>query len=53
MASSPKKLKIEENFTRLSKLLINKGTQALKTTLQLHFNNLSSKLSNELMILLQ
>ncbi|XP_046858517.1 uncharacterized protein LOC124451963 [Xenia sp. Carnegie-2017] len=34
MASPYKNLKIEENFTRLSKLLINKGTQALKTTLQ-------------------
>ncbi|XP_046849881.1 uncharacterized protein LOC124443403 [Xenia sp. Carnegie-2017] len=34
MASPHKNLKIEENFTRLSKLLINKGTQALKTTLQ-------------------
>ncbi|XP_046857559.1 uncharacterized protein LOC124450952 [Xenia sp. Carnegie-2017] len=34
MASPPKKLKIEENGSRLSKLLINKGTQALKTTLQ-------------------
>ncbi|XP_046857550.1 uncharacterized protein LOC124450947 [Xenia sp. Carnegie-2017] len=34
MASPPKKLKIEENGSRLSKLIINKGTQALKTTLQ-------------------
>ncbi|XP_046857733.1 uncharacterized protein LOC124451147 [Xenia sp. Carnegie-2017] len=34
MASPPKKLKTEENGSRLSKLLINKGTQALKTTLQ-------------------
>ncbi|XP_046857924.1 uncharacterized protein LOC124451358 [Xenia sp. Carnegie-2017] len=34
MASPPKKLKIEENGSRLSKLLINKGTQALKITLQ-------------------
>ncbi|XP_046857788.1 E3 ubiquitin-protein ligase DZIP3-like isoform X1 [Xenia sp. Carnegie-2017] len=34
MASPPNKLKIEENGSSLSKLLINKGTQALKTTLQ-------------------
>ncbi|XP_046857481.1 uncharacterized protein LOC124450858 [Xenia sp. Carnegie-2017] len=34
MASPHKNLKIEENGSRLSKLLINKGTQALKTTLQ-------------------
>ncbi|XP_046858540.1 uncharacterized protein LOC124451989 [Xenia sp. Carnegie-2017] len=34
MASPPKKLKIEANGSRLSKLLINKGTQALKAKFQ-------------------
>ncbi|XP_046857773.1 uncharacterized protein LOC124451192 [Xenia sp. Carnegie-2017] len=34
MASPPKKLKFEENGSRLSKLLINKGKQALTHTLQ-------------------
>ncbi|XP_046858113.1 uncharacterized protein LOC124451508 [Xenia sp. Carnegie-2017] len=48
MASPPNKLKIEENGSRLSKLLINKGTQGLKTTLQLNFNNFSSSLITEL-----
>ncbi|XP_046862680.1 uncharacterized protein LOC124456240 [Xenia sp. Carnegie-2017] len=48
MASPHKKLKIEENGSRLSKLLINKGTQALKTTLHVSVNNLSSSLTNEL-----
>ncbi|XP_046858221.1 uncharacterized protein LOC124451658 [Xenia sp. Carnegie-2017] len=48
MASPPKKLKIEANGSRLSKLLINKGTQALKTTLQFNINFRSSNLSNEL-----
>ncbi|XP_046857842.1 uncharacterized protein LOC124451264 [Xenia sp. Carnegie-2017] len=46
MASPPKKLKIEANGSRLSKLLINKGTQALKTTLHVNFR--SSNLSDEL-----
>ncbi|XP_046857783.1 E3 ubiquitin-protein ligase DZIP3-like [Xenia sp. Carnegie-2017] len=48
MASPPKKLKIEENGSRLSKLLINKGTQALKTTLQslLKPSSLASKLKD-------
>ncbi|XP_046857726.1 uncharacterized protein LOC124451141 [Xenia sp. Carnegie-2017] len=48
MASPPKKLKIEANGSRLSKLLINKGTQALKTTLQFNINFRSSNLSDEL-----
>ncbi|XP_046857557.1 uncharacterized protein LOC124450950 [Xenia sp. Carnegie-2017] len=48
MASPPDKLKIEANGSRLSKLLINKGTQALKTTLQFSFNFRSSSLINEL-----
>ncbi|XP_046858510.1 uncharacterized protein LOC124451954 [Xenia sp. Carnegie-2017] len=48
MASPPKKLKIEANGSRLSKLLINKGTQALKTTLQFIINFRSSNLIDEL-----
>ncbi|XP_046857763.1 uncharacterized protein LOC124451181 [Xenia sp. Carnegie-2017] len=48
MASPPDKLKIEANGSRLSKLLINKGTQALKTTLQFSFNFRSSSLIKEL-----
>ncbi|XP_046845960.1 uncharacterized protein LOC124439724 [Xenia sp. Carnegie-2017] len=48
MASPPKKLKIEANGSRLSKFLINKGTQALKTTLQFNINFRSSNLSDEL-----
>ncbi|XP_046857471.1 uncharacterized protein LOC124450856 [Xenia sp. Carnegie-2017] len=48
MASPPKKLKIEENGFRLSKLLINKGTQALKTTLQFIINLQSSNLKDKL-----
>ncbi|XP_046857848.1 uncharacterized protein LOC124451270 [Xenia sp. Carnegie-2017] len=48
MASPPQKLKIEANGSRLSKLLISKGTQALKTTLQFNLNFRSSKLSDEL-----
>ncbi|XP_046857738.1 uncharacterized protein LOC124451152, partial [Xenia sp. Carnegie-2017] len=48
MASPPNKLKIEANGSRLSKLLINKGTQALKTTLQFNINFRSSNLSDEL-----
>ncbi|XP_046857835.1 uncharacterized protein LOC124451253 [Xenia sp. Carnegie-2017] len=48
MASPPQKLKIEANGSRLSKLLINKGTQALKTTLQFNINFRSSNLSDEL-----
>ncbi|XP_046857812.1 uncharacterized protein LOC124451232 [Xenia sp. Carnegie-2017] len=52
MASPPNKLKIEANGSRLSKLLINKGTQALKATLQFSFNFRSSSLINELKDLL-
>ncbi|XP_046858137.1 uncharacterized protein LOC124451523 [Xenia sp. Carnegie-2017] len=48
MASPPQKLKIEANGFRLSKLLINKGTQALKITLQFNINFRSSNLSDEL-----
>ncbi|XP_046857558.1 uncharacterized protein LOC124450951 [Xenia sp. Carnegie-2017] len=48
MASPSTKLKIEINGYRLSKLLINKGTQALKTTLQFYINFRSSNLSDEL-----
>ncbi|XP_046862672.1 uncharacterized protein LOC124456232 [Xenia sp. Carnegie-2017] len=48
MASPPKKLKIEENGSRLSKLLINKGTQALKKTLQFIINLQSSNLKDKL-----
>ncbi|XP_046857320.1 uncharacterized protein LOC124450722 isoform X2 [Xenia sp. Carnegie-2017] len=48
MASAPKKLKIEANGSRLSKILVNKGTQALKTTLRFTFNFRSSSLINEL-----
>ncbi|XP_046858466.1 uncharacterized protein LOC124451913 [Xenia sp. Carnegie-2017] len=44
----PNKLKIEANGSRLSKLLINKGTQALKTTLHFNINFRSSNLSDEL-----
>ncbi|XP_046858506.1 uncharacterized protein LOC124451950 [Xenia sp. Carnegie-2017] len=48
MVSPPNKLKIEENGSRLSKLLINKGTQALKTTLQslLKSSSLAGKLKD-------
>ncbi|XP_046858509.1 uncharacterized protein LOC124451953 [Xenia sp. Carnegie-2017] len=48
MDSPPKKLKIEANGSRLSKLLINNGTQALKTTLQFNINFRSSNLRDEL-----
>ncbi|XP_046857469.1 uncharacterized protein LOC124450855 [Xenia sp. Carnegie-2017] len=48
MASSPQKLKFEANGFRLSKLLINKGTQALKTTLQIIINLQSSNLKDKL-----
>ncbi|XP_046862684.1 uncharacterized protein LOC124456244 [Xenia sp. Carnegie-2017] len=48
MASPPQKLKIEANGSRLSKILINKGTQALKTTLRFSFYFRSSSLINEL-----
>ncbi|XP_046862691.1 uncharacterized protein LOC124456247 [Xenia sp. Carnegie-2017] len=48
MASPPTKLKFEINGSRLSKLLINKGTQALKTTLQFMISFRSSNLSDEL-----
>ncbi|XP_046857782.1 uncharacterized protein LOC124451196 [Xenia sp. Carnegie-2017] len=47
MASPPKRLKIEENGS-LSKLLINKGTQALKTALQIIINLQSSNLEDKL-----
>ncbi|XP_046857322.1 uncharacterized protein LOC124450723 [Xenia sp. Carnegie-2017] len=48
MASPPQKLKLEENGSRLSKLLVNKGTQALKTTLQSIINLQSSNLKDKL-----
>ncbi|XP_046858520.1 uncharacterized protein LOC124451968 [Xenia sp. Carnegie-2017] len=48
MASPPQKLKLEENRSRLSKLLVNKGTQALKTTLQSIINLQSSNLKDKL-----
>ncbi|XP_046857869.1 uncharacterized protein LOC124451292 [Xenia sp. Carnegie-2017] len=48
MTSPPQKLNIEANGSRLSKIMINKGTQALKTTLQFSFNFRSSSLINEL-----
>ncbi|XP_046848906.1 uncharacterized protein LOC124442449 isoform X2 [Xenia sp. Carnegie-2017] len=48
MASPPKKLKIEANGSRLSKLLINKGTQGMKYTLQCFINqsNLPAQLND-------
>ncbi|XP_046857843.1 uncharacterized protein LOC124451265, partial [Xenia sp. Carnegie-2017] len=48
MASPPQKLKFETNGFRLSKLLINKGTQALKTTLHIYINLQSSNLKDKL-----
>ncbi|XP_046857878.1 uncharacterized protein LOC124451301 [Xenia sp. Carnegie-2017] len=48
MASPPQKLKFEANGSRLSKLLINKGTQALKITLQIIINLQSSNLKDKL-----
>ncbi|XP_046857554.1 uncharacterized protein LOC124450948 [Xenia sp. Carnegie-2017] len=48
MASPPQKLKFEENGSRLSKLLVNKGTQALKITLRSIINLQSSNLEDEL-----
>ncbi|XP_046858129.1 protein TANC2-like [Xenia sp. Carnegie-2017] len=48
MASAPKKLKIEANGSRLSKLLINKGTNALTKTLQIIINLQSSNLKDKL-----
>ncbi|XP_046850511.1 uncharacterized protein LOC124443991 [Xenia sp. Carnegie-2017] len=48
MASPPEKLKNEANGCRLSKLLINKGTQALKTKLQFILNSCSSNLPAKL-----
>ncbi|XP_046857780.1 serine/threonine-protein kinase/endoribonuclease IRE1-like isoform X2 [Xenia sp. Carnegie-2017] len=46
MALLPEKLKFEENFACISKLLINKGTQALKTTFQLLISHQSSNLKD-------
>ncbi|XP_046862673.1 uncharacterized protein LOC124456233 [Xenia sp. Carnegie-2017] len=48
MASPPNKLRSEENGSRLSKLLINKGTQALKIRLQVIIGLQSSNLKDKL-----